>query len=223
MKNIYTGVFFDSSELDKLFMTYFGKEKLSNVIENPHVVFTYKPGMVDPKLLGVPVKFKVVGYANDGKNQGLQVAEPIISVNNSISTYNSLLTEYYAVGNHHITVSISEDGKAIDTGKLRFEPISTPFEIVGKYGVFTDEGVFFEEPNVVTVYDFCRHKTQATELCALCDGGWVAGTVWIDYEDMFRIPDSLKDKIVKSDHWGELSIVNEHGEHIKIPVHFIDT
>lgn len=223
MKNIYTGVFFDSAELDNLFMTYFGREKLSNVIENPHVTFTFKPDMVDPELFGIPVKFKVVGYANDGKNQGLLVAAPEISVSNRTSAYAHLMAEYNKIKNPHITISVSIDGRPVDTGRLKFEPIATPFEIVGKYGVFTNEGILFEDPNAITVYDFCRHKTQATELCVLCDGGWIVGAVWIDYEDIFRIPDSLKDKIVTRDYWKELSIVNEHGEHMKIPAHFIDT
>lgn len=75
----------------------------------------------------------------------------------------------------------------------------------------------------ITVQEFCLHKTQAAELCVLCDRGWIVGTVWIDYEDLFCIPDSLKDKKVTRHYWGELTIVNADGEKMTIPAHFIDT
>ena len=217
MKYIYTGVFFDSSELAHEFGVFIGKKTLSNIIENPHVTFTYKPKDADVKedLFGVPVKFKVVGYACDGKNQGLQV--DVLAMNGSLES------EYNSIKAPHITISVSEDGRPVDTGKLNFEPVSTPFVLVGHYGAFTNKGVILENPNTITVYDFCRHKTQAAELCVLCDGGWIVGAVWIDYEDIFRIPDSLRGKAVKSDHWEELTIVNEQGEKMKIPAHFIDT
>jgi hypothetical protein len=215
MEHIYTGVFFDPSELDDLFARHIGKAKLSNVIENSHVTFTYKPKDVRKDLLGKPVRFRVIGYACDGKNQGLQVEV--------LSIHSSLLSEYDTIKVPHITISVSEDGKPVDTGKLRFEPIPIPFEIVGTYGVFTNDGVLFAIQPKITVSEFCLHKTGATELCAICDGGWIVGTVWIDHEDIFRIPDSLKDRIVKSDYWGELTIVNENGESMRIPAHFIDT
>lgn len=222
MKNIYTGVFFDSSELNDLFEKHIGKPKLSNVIKNPHVTFTYKPTEVMFGLLGTPIRFDVIGYACDGVNQGLQVK---ISDNMWWDKRHApLFDECQTIENPHITISVSEDGKPVDTNKLVFEPIPIPFEIVGDYGVFTDEGIFFESPlEEITVTDFCLHKTQALELCAICDGGWVVGTVWIDPEDIFRIPDSLKNEKVKSDHWGELTVVDEMGEQVRIPVHFIET
>jgi len=34
--------------------------------------------------------------------------------------------------------------------------------------------------------------------------------------------DSIKNKEVKSDEWGTLSIVTEQGELVDIPVHYID-
>lgn len=215
MKYIYTGVFFDASELSEKFAKYVGEETLSNIIKNPHVTFTFRPKEVDAGLFGKPETFKVVGYACDGKNQGLQVEVSML--------HHSLVSEYNTIKTPHITISVSEDGKPVDTGNLEFESLWNPFEITGTYGVFTDEGVLLKDPTAITVREFCLHKTQATELCVLCDEGWIVGTVWIDHEDIFRIPDSLKDAIVKSDYWGELTIVNELGAKTKIPAHFIDT
>lgn len=221
MKYIYTGVFFDRAELNDLFARHIGKAKLSNIIENPHVTFTFKPTEVMSGLLGTPIRFDVIGYACDGVNQGLQVkaSDNMWWDKNHVP----LFDEYQTIENPHITISVSEDGKPVDTDKLVFEPIPIPFEIVGDYGVFTDEGILFECPNELTVTEFCLHATQPLELCAICDGGWVVGTVWIDREDIFTIPKCLKNKIVKSDYWDELTIVNEKGESMRIPAHFIDT
>lgn len=218
MKYIYTGVFFDSAELVSkfaCFASFIEEETLSNVIENPHVTFTYKPKDVRKDLLGKPVRFRVIGYACDGKNQGLQVEV--------LSIHSSLLSEYGTIKVPHITISVSEDGRPVDTGKLDFKPISVPFEVVGTYGVFTNDGILLKNPDTTTVSKFCLYRTQALELCVLCDGGWVVGAVWIDHEDIFRIPDSLKNKTVTSDYWDELTIVNKNGEKMKIPAHFIDT
>ena len=215
MKYIYTGVFFDAAELSEKFAKYVGEETLSNIIKNPHVTFTFRPDSVDTSLLGKPVCFDVTGYACDGKNQGLCVKVSMIHA--------GLSSEYQAIKHPYITISVSEDGRPVDTGNLEFEPLSEPFEIVGDYGIFTDGGVLFECPNELTVAEFCLQATQPLELCAICDGGWVVGTVWIDREDIFTIPKCLKNKIVKSDYWGELPIVNEKGEQIRIQAHFIDT
>ena len=215
MKYIYTGVFFDLSELSNKFAAYIGEEKLSHIIDNPHVTFTFKPNGIKADLLGESVRFRVVGYACDGKNQGLKV--------DVVSMPSSLESEYNTIKTPHITISVSEDGRPVDTGRLDFEKVEIPFEIVGKYGVFTNDGILLENPNEITVEKFCLNRTQATELCVLCDEGWIVGSVWIDHEDIFRIPDSLRDKIVTKDYWGELTIVNELGTKMKIPVHFIDT
>lgn len=215
MKYIYTGVFFDAAELSEKFAKYVGEETLSNIIKNPHVTFTFRPNSVDTSLLGKPVCFTVTGYACDGKNQGLSVEVSLIPA--------GLSSEYQTIKHPHITISVSEDGKPVDTSKLCFTPLSESFEIVGKYGVFTDAGILFGDPNPITVREFCLHKTQAAELCVICDGGWVAGAVWIDYEDMFMLPDSLKDRKVTRHYWSELTIVNADGEKMKIPAHFIDT
>ena len=142
MKYIYTGVFFDAAELNERFAKYVGEETLSNIIKNPHVTFTFRPSSVDTSLLGRIVCFNVTGYACDGKNQGLCVEVSMIHA--------GLSSEYQTIKHPHITISVSEDGKPVDTGKLCFTPLPEPFEIVGKYGVFTDKGVLFADPNPIS-------------------------------------------------------------------------
>lgn len=70
--------------------------------------------------------------------------------------------------------------------------------------------------------DFLRNKTNVKELCVIRDSGWIVASCWIDYEDLFYIPSSLVDKVVKKDEWGYLPIVNENNAEIKIPCHYID-
>lgn len=72
------------------------------------------------------------------------------------------------------------------------------------------------------VKDFCLKKTQVGELCVFRDSGWIIASTWIDHEDLFTISDRIKNKKVKSDEWGVLSIVSEHGESIQVPCHYID-
>ena len=51
----------------------------------------------------------------------------------------------------------------------------------------------------MTLYEFLRHKTHANELCVIRDCGDIVASCWTDYEDLFIIPDKLKNHIVKKD------------------------
>lgn len=73
-----------------------------------------------------------------------------------------------------------------------------------------------------TLRNFLHKKTNARELCVIQEDGWIVATCWIDYEDLFAIPHSLADKVVKSDKWGYLEIVNENNACIKIPCHYVN-
>ena len=70
--------------------------------------------------------------------------------------------------------------------------------------------------------EFLWHKTNVKELCVIRDCGWIVASCWIDYEDLFAIPERLSSKDVKSDSWDYLSIVNENNAEIKIPCHYVD-
>lgn len=72
------------------------------------------------------------------------------------------------------------------------------------------------------LYEFLRTKTNVKELCVIRESGWIVATCWIDYEDLFAIPNRLADNIVKKDEWGYLPIVNENNAEIKIPCHYVD-
>ena len=74
----------------------------------------------------------------------------------------------------------------------------------------------------MTVGEFCRTKTQAKELCVIRQDGWIVASAWIDYEDLFAIAPRDREKEVKSDEWGTLGVVTEHGDPVSVPCHYID-
>lgn len=74
----------------------------------------------------------------------------------------------------------------------------------------------------VTLINFLRHKTAVSELCVIRESGWITTTVYIDCEDLFRIPPKMYDYIVKSDEWSVITIVDKYGRNIRIPCHIID-
>lgn len=79
-----------------------------------------------------------------------------------------------------------------------------------------------EQKQSMTVREFCLKKTQVGELCVFRECGWIIGSTWIDHEDLFTMSDYIKDKEVKSDEWGTLTITTEHGDEINVPCHYID-
>lgn len=74
----------------------------------------------------------------------------------------------------------------------------------------------------MTVREFCRHKTQALELCIIRESGWIVHSVWIDYEDIFVLSNQYENKEVIKDEWGTILIVDKNGNKIDVPCHYID-
>lgn len=74
----------------------------------------------------------------------------------------------------------------------------------------------------MTLREFLRKKTNVRELCIIRESGWIIASCWIDYEDLFAIPQQLSQKTIKKDEWGYITIVNENNAEIKIPCHYID-
>lgn len=74
----------------------------------------------------------------------------------------------------------------------------------------------------MTVMDFLRNETQPLELCVIRDKGYIVASCWIDYEDIFKIPDSLAREKIKSTEWGTLRTVNKNGITKYVECHYID-
>lgn len=122
MRIIYCGLFIEASELYAVF-----PPKLAKRIEFPHVTTKFKPGGPDlhEDLLGREFKILANAYACDGKNEGLGV---------------EILDDFpQKIEIPHITISVGEGAKPVDTAKLSFEEIE-PVELTAKYGWFCDNG-----------------------------------------------------------------------------------
>lgn len=112
---------------------------LGKDIPNQHITLAFRPDDAQFKELlkhvGQDCSYKVIGYANDGMNEGLQV---IIATD----------VPYFGAEQQHITLSIDPSGKAVDTGKLDFQfgipehvGLHNGSILTGKIGVFTNERV----------------------------------------------------------------------------------
>lgn len=75
---------------------------------------------------------------------------------------------------------------------------------------------------IMTVKEFCLRHTQVGELIVFRKDGWISGSTWIDHEDLFAIPESFINKIVKGDSWQELTVTTEHGDKVSVPCHVVD-
>lgn len=131
MKNIiYVGIFFAKEEIKKIKKKNYGTP-LENDIKNKHVTIAFKPTEFDTSLFGEIVEVTIVGYGNNGKNEGVKV---------EIKSDNKILK---SVNVPHITLSVGNGGKPVDTGKLLFEDVSDKVTLKGKIGYFSPEGVKF--------------------------------------------------------------------------------
>jgi len=74
----------------------------------------------------------------------------------------------------------------------------------------------------MTVREFLLKHTEVNELCVVRDSGYIIMTAWIDCEDLFAINNDIGKKIVKSDIWGTIPILNQNGHIIDVGCHYID-
>lgn len=117
-----TTVFFDSSMLNNTVNENIpDRTELASETRKPHLTFS---STSIPDNDGMNINgFKVIGYGNDGKNEGLLVEIPagrfhgIHNANNSIHAY--------------ITLSLAKGANVNDTAKLDFKPLDTPFILNG--------------------------------------------------------------------------------------------
>ena len=100
--------------------------KLVKDIKDKHITCAFRPvsEMAEElaKFLGLEFRVKVIGYANNGENEGL-LCEPVDSF------------PYYGAEKMHITLSCSEKGKPVNTAFLDFKEIDEPYIVTGVMGV----------------------------------------------------------------------------------------
>ena len=103
---------------------------LEQQIEIPHITFSYKPDKVEESLFGTAVRVWITGYGNDGRNEGLKVKleceDPVLQK----------MAEQIKIP--HITLAVSKGEKAVNTSRLKFEPVE-PMELESFFGGCTEE------------------------------------------------------------------------------------
>lgn len=119
---LYHGVFFDRNRLDELVDGNIpNRHGLPREIRNPHVTFGFHSQPVEGFHDGMGVNgFRIIGYGNDGVNEGLLVRIP-----------KRMRRYYQGASQAHITLSLAEGGQPKDTAKLDFTPLDKPFILDG--------------------------------------------------------------------------------------------
>ena len=126
----YIGCFFAPEDVEAAMLTQ-PRQRLSRTILHPHVTFVYRPDTVPEALFGLPVTVKAVGYGNDGENEGLLV---------EFSDLPEDLAPLAArIPVPHITLSVSETGKPVNSRYLSFRSID-PFFLTGVFGGMDEAG-----------------------------------------------------------------------------------
>lgn len=127
---IYLGCFINSEELDAA-ICGIRRKRLKREIQHPHITLSYRPERVNRLMFGKLIHITIIGYGNDGMNEGLLVR--LYSDDSDVQT----MIEQVCVP--HITLSVSSDGKSLNTRYLSFESI-VPVQLTGRFGGFTKYG-----------------------------------------------------------------------------------
>ncbi|PLS18909.1 hypothetical protein CVD28_00475 [Bacillus sp. M6-12] len=130
-KVIYKGFFLDEESVIRL-KEYEGEKRLEKETPNQHITFQFRPEELFPlSVMNKTFSLMVVGYGNNEENSGFKVALP-----------EELIPYYRGADVIHVTTSLSENGKAMNTRHLNFKAI-TPFEITGQLGYYTGKEILF--------------------------------------------------------------------------------
>ena len=136
--------------------TPFRHTKLSNPISYPHVTVAYKPAIAHKDFYNALVNVIVKGYGNDGINEGYLV-ELIPRPWNDVRDYTEFCKLLSEINVPHITLSVSDEGKPIDTCKLEFVdlPMDEQRVLECRFGAFVEtEYVDGKKDTGYTFYGF---------------------------------------------------------------------
>lgn len=127
---IYIGCFVDPQELAQK-TAHLRQTPLSRTIDEPHITFAFRPKQIEDALFGETVDITLVGYGNDGENEGFSV---------ELSTENPHVEAMFReIDTPHITIAVSETGKPVNTRNLEFSSIG-PICLKGTFGGYLSNG-----------------------------------------------------------------------------------
>lgn len=160
---VYAGLFFDPEEI----YSQFPQQRLAHRIRDPHVTTAYRPGVDKLFLnhLGSDAIIRVVGYGNDGQNEGLLV-EIVAAPQIIKKTLEEQVIPDGAGGYKpfptHITLSIAEGAKAVNTRNLKFKRLETPVYFTGIYKFFGKNGTLISDED--TIREMYKSKPSTEEI-----------------------------------------------------------
>lgn len=112
---------------------------LPNPIHDLHITHIFHPNPIPHGLLGEEITVRLVGYANDGKNEGYKVE--------FVSGSDAAAEAFSEIKNPHVTVSLGKGGIAKTTGDMSFAPLCAPddsvWEFTAVYGFYLSNGTVF--------------------------------------------------------------------------------
>ena len=69
---------------------------------------------------------------------------------------------------------------------------------------------------------YLRTCTVTHTLCVIVDNSHIVATVWIDREDLYRIPMELYQAYATASEWGTLPVFDKTGHRTEIPCLYIN-
>ena len=133
----YEGIFFDKETSELIHSLE--EERLAKVNDELHCTFKYRPDYKEifDDIVGQYFEVYLIGYGCDGQNSGFEILLP------------KELERYYinydkerpgVVTTPHITASIAEGARAVNTKNLKFRKLSEPVKLVGRFGYWIIDG-----------------------------------------------------------------------------------
>lgn len=142
----YVGFFVDRFALDDILQQIRGDNGLCRSIQCPHITTEYRPVEINPNLFGSSVSVVIDGYGKNETNEGFRVC--LQSDDPSVQAEIDKIAQKGSIP--HITTSVSEDGKPVNTRYLDFESIE-PVVIEGTFGGFvSNERVLLDRADLVS-------------------------------------------------------------------------
>lgn len=141
MNVIYQGLFLTRESEEKLtnYLIVNDMKPLERLVSNMHITFKFKPNEADlfpKKIMGKEFFIKVIGVGIENFSEKVGDAGERTVLGFKVQLPEELMPYYKGQPNIHITHSLGMYGKPIDCGKIKFEKIPFPFEIIGKMGFY---------------------------------------------------------------------------------------
>ena len=132
----YEGIFFEADIVD--FIHSLEKNHLPIVNDEIHCTFKYHPeeDEIFDEMVGKEIEVIIIGYGCDGNNSGFEIQLP-----DNIKEYyiNYEENEPGKLTTPHITASLAVGAKASNTKNLKFEKLSNPCVVKGRFGYWIKE------------------------------------------------------------------------------------